>query len=312
MQIATSQKTVRYKVPLLQREAIGSKPAHRFDQNPKAETPYISLPDPSKGGDHTVWATQPVYSEAGEVQFKEVAKTVDLTPRNPLTRGLGYGALAAVPGAIGGLLLSETLGLTACAGALLGAAVIGGSVGLATGAQVYGEKTALAWDTHKIYQHEMKGYHELVGLGEKNGERGFFHRFMPDVKSDVVGEYQTPKVIRYKGEKPEDEGGLVSREWPGVILKKEPEVPNRKVDVTVSFEDSALRRRHLGRMPSDHWDYSSWSEGYRECGPGGCNTGGQSVVRSTPIYEPNNEPRVEAIERRLTEEASSIAGTAIV
>lgn len=321
MQVTSSKKTIHYKVPDLRRERIGSKPSHYFDQNPKAENPYVPLPDePANGGDRVVWANQPVRAQDGQVQFKEVSKTVDLTPRDPWTRGLTYGAMSAIPGALGGAFLGEavnlasilgTNGSSAGIGALLGAAVVGGTVGYLTGAQVYGEKTELAWDTHQVYEHTMEGYHELVGLGRKNDEKGYFHRFMPEVKSEVVGEYKTPKVIRYKGEKPVEEGGLESNDWPDVIVKKEPDIPNRKVDVEVSYEKPNLRSKFMGRMPSDYWDYSSWSDGYRECGPDGCNTGGRSVYRSTPVYEPNNEPGVRAVDQRLTEEASHIAGTAI-
>ena len=65
---------------------------------------------------------------------------------------------------------------------------------------VYGEKTKLVWDKHDIVDHKMVGYRELVGPGRKGETTGQFHRYLADVESKNIGSYNTPRVLRYKGE----------------------------------------------------------------------------------------------------------------
>ena len=311
MQLASTKvQNVRFKLPVLQRETIGSKPTHFFDQNPQAKESYVPLSDRHKGGEQIVWASQPVRLADGSVKFDEVSREVDLRPRSPLIRGLAWGAIGTVPGGLLGLAVSPLLGIDPGLGFLGGALAVGGLAGGIGAYSLVGEKTTLVWDSHEVYQHRMEGYHEKVGLGEKEGERGYFHRFLPEVKSEVVDSFQTPRVLRYKGDRPPNE--ILPQTWPSVSLQKESEVPNRVLDVTVSHEKAMLKSRPLGSMPSDYWSYSSSGTGETSCGPEGCEVaGGQQVFRQMPVYEPNDEARVDAVTQRITEKASSVTGYAV-
>jgi hypothetical protein len=95
-------------------------------------------------------------------------------------------------GALTGWALFDGVG--ALVGGLGAATVAGGGAALA----VHGDKVKLIWNTHDIVDHKMVGYHEYVGPGEKDGRRGYFHRFVPEVEATVLGTYKTPQAVHYK------------------------------------------------------------------------------------------------------------------
>ena len=301
-------KTVTVKEPKLYREAIGKKPAHHFDQNAEPTESYRATgDDPFQGGDRTVWATQAEQLSDGSPSFTTRTEEIDLTPRSPWKYGGFSGLGGAAAGGLAGLALSSAVSLAPGVGALIGAAAVGGVAGAVGAYAVHGEKTKLVWDKHDVFHHKMEGVHELVGPGRKNDEQGFFHRYIPEVKSTKIGSYETPRVVRYKGEDAETPKlAEESKSWPQVSTAKASEVPNRSLDIPVTYEDSVLKSRYLGSMPSDYHSYSSWGEGYTSCGPSGCNAGSQSVYRSTPVYEPDSEPRVQTVTEQVTAKAYSV------
>lgn len=77
----------------------------------------------------------------------------------------------------------------------------------------------------------------------------------------------------------------------------EPKPP--PVDETVTYEDERLQSSYLGSIPYDYWSYSPFGGGYTSCGQGGCNYGGRSIYRNTPVYEPDNEPRVDNVTEHI-------------
>lgn len=192
-------KSVTYKEPIIQRSRVGSKPRFEFNQDPQVQNPYVPCSgDRCDLGAQTVWRDVPLKNPDGSPRMREVTKEFDLTPRSPLKYGLIGGSVGAALGALGGYLGSNSLAMTAGKAALVGALMVGSVVGAGAALAVYGDQTRLVWDTHQIIDHEMKGYHEYVGLGESNGQSGFFHRYIADVEESVLGTYTTPRVEHYK------------------------------------------------------------------------------------------------------------------
>lgn len=293
-----SLETISVQKPVIHRTEIGTKPKHHFDNNPVPEESYTPGNRSAKPGErHVVWADIAEKNADGTPRLVEHRVEVDLRPRNPYTRGAVGLGLGSLVGGMAGTLTAQTLGADLRLGASIGAALVGGLAGFAAGYSVYGEKTKLIWDIHEIQDHKMVGYRELVGPGRKDSQNGYFHRFLADVDSRTIGTFQTPRVVRYKGEKAPEETALnPTRETPQEHIPLE---PSKNLDVTVSYERERLKSRYLGSMPRDYWSYSSYSSGYTSCGEGGCNIGSVSVYRDTPVYEPNGEPRVDAVTKRL-------------
>lgn len=291
-------ETVTVKRPIVRRTEIGTKPKHSFDQS---STPMESYTPGNKaaisGETQKVWADIPDKNPDGTPVLEERKVEVDLRPRNPYARGaVGFGLGAAV-GGVAGAVAAQMMGTDPLTGGAIGAAAVGGAAGFVAGYSVYGEKTKLVWDTHEIKDHKMAGYRELVGPGRKGTQDGYFHRFLADVESSVIGAYQTPRVVRYKGDVAPEEVELdPSLETPQEHI---PQEPSKNLDVTVSYERERLRSRYLGSIPRDYWSYSYGSSGYTSCGINGCNDGSNAVYRNTPVYEPDGEPRVDAMTRRI-------------
>lgn len=300
MNIVSTQQpqTLTFKKPIIRRKEVGKKPGHHFDQNPTAKESYVSVKSDSFAhGDTTVWASLPDKTADGKPVMRDVDETVDLRPRSPWKYGGIAGGVGALVGGGGGALLSQSMGIAPGLGAAVGALAVGGVAGGIGALSVYGEKTKLVWDQHDIVDHEMVGYRELVGPGEKNEQTGFFHRYIADIESTVIGSYETPRVVRYKGDQaPEDTKKSPPKETKQTDIPKE---PGKELDVTVTHETERLQSRYLGSIPSDYWSYSAFGSGYTSCGPGGCNTGGRSIYRNTPVYEPDGEPRVDTVTRRI-------------
>lgn len=183
------QQQVKYTEPTIQRLALGQKPANSFNDDPKVSRDYVSLSE-SKGGS-TVWGDVPLKNADGSVKLNEVVKEIDLTPRSPLKYGLIAGGIGAAVGALTGL------GLAGGWGALAGGAGLGAVAGGGAALAVRNDKVKVVWETHQITDSKMLGYHEYVGIGERDGKRGYFHRFVPDVETKVVGTYQTPRAEHY-------------------------------------------------------------------------------------------------------------------
>lgn len=293
---STKMQTIQVKRPNLQRTAIGTKPAHHFDHQSEPTESYVSGTGEGLSG-QKVWADIPDKNSDGSPTLVERPEEIDLRPRNPYVRGaVGLGIGAAV-GGVAGAVSAGFFGADPLTGAAIGAAAVGGVAGLACGYAVYGEKTKLVWDSHDIKDHKMLGYRELVGPGQQGGESGFFHRYLADLETTTIGSYQTPRVVRYKGENAPAEAILDPKsETP---QDKIPKDPGKDLDVTVSYEKEHLQSRYLGSIPSDHWSYSPFGGGYTSCSIHGCNDGSQSIYRNTPVYEPDGEPRVDAVTERI-------------
>lgn len=293
-----SHQTVNYKKPIIRRTEIGRKPVHKFDQNPDATESYVSTADdPFKKGEFKVWADIPDKTTDGNPVMTSVEETLDMRPRSVWKYGGIAGGVGALVGAGAGFLLSNAAGVAPEVGAAVGALAVGGVAGGIGALMVHGEKTKLVWDEHQIIDHKMLGYKELVGPGSKGEQSGYFHRYVADIESKNIGSFKTPRVLRYKGDvAPEQKVATPVKDTAPDDI---PKGPTKELDVTVSYEKERLQSRYLGSIPSDHWSYSGWSDGYTSCGPNGCNVGGRSIYRDTPVYEPDGEPRVDAVTERI-------------
>ncbi len=192
-------KTVSYQVPVTERTQLGSKPQNSFRPQDEVEKPYVGCQgDSCDLGNSKVWGDVPRKNADGSAYLADKSEQIDLSPRSPWKYGIVGGLLGAVAGAglgaLGGGLVGAATGLSAGLGAL----AVGGAVGGLAANSVRGEQVELVWDTHEIKDPSMVGYHHFVGPGESNGERGYFHRFVPDIQNAVIGTYQTPRTVRSK------------------------------------------------------------------------------------------------------------------
>ncbi len=193
--------TVSYQAPTYTRAQLGSKPAHKFDQNEQPGEAYVACQgDTCNLGSDKVWGDIPARNADGTPAFVTREAEIDLTPRSAVKYGVVGGLLGAGAGAALGAIGASALGLPAGIGALVGGLGVGAAAGGLSAFSVKGEKVKTVWDTHEVKVPRMLGYKEMVGLGELNGERGFFHRFVPDIEQTVIGTYQTPRAERYKDE----------------------------------------------------------------------------------------------------------------
>lgn len=192
-------KTVSFQVPVTERAQLGSKPNNSFRSDDQVESPYVACHgDRCELGSSKVWGDIPRKNADGSAYLREKTEQVDLTPRSPWKYGIVGGLLGAFAGAglgaLGGGLFGAATGLSAG----LGAVAVGGVVGGLAANSVRGEQVNLVWDTHEIKDPSMVGYHHYVGPGESNGERGFFHRYVPEIHNEVIGTYKTPRTERSK------------------------------------------------------------------------------------------------------------------
>jgi len=190
-------QTVTYQEPTIQRLPLGRKPANVFNDSPQVTQDYVTVSAAPQNGGATIWGDVPDKNPDGTPALRTVTRDLDLTPRSPLKYGLIAGGIGAGVGALGGLLAASSLGLSSAVGAVGGALALGGAVGGAAAFLVRNDAVKIVWDTHQIKDHKLLGYHEYVGIGEKNGQRGYFHRFVPDVQETVIGSYQTPRTEHY-------------------------------------------------------------------------------------------------------------------
>ncbi|MBT9587354.1 hypothetical protein IV102_28695 [bacterium] len=188
-------ENVTYSEPIIQRTLLGRKPANVLNDSAIATRDFVTLGEAdaqSVQNTQSVWGDVPLKNADGTPQLRTVKADLDLTPRSPLKYGLIAAGIGAAVGAVTGWALFDKVG--ALAGGLGLAALAGGGAALA----VNGDQVKVVWSTHQIVDHQLVGYHEYVGPGEKDGRRGYFHRFVPEVKETVLGTYQTPKAVHYK------------------------------------------------------------------------------------------------------------------
>lgn len=192
---------VSYKEPIVQRTLIGKKPANQFNDTPKVTRDYVSVSDALPAGDTAnVWGDVPLKNADGSPQLREVVASLDLNPRSPLKYGLIAGGIGVAVGALAGLILAPGLELSQLAGALTGGLGLGAVAGGGAALAVKGDQVKVVWTEHQITDHKLLGYKEFVGPGEKNGQQGYFHRFVPDVQETVIGTYATPSAKHFKQE----------------------------------------------------------------------------------------------------------------
>ncbi len=191
-------QSVTYQEPTIRRTSLGKKPANAFNQSPTVTKDYVTVSDRASNSGATVWGDVPDKNPDGTPEMREVTRELDLTPRSPVKYGLIAGGLGAGVGALGGLFAAASLGVSSAVGALGGALALGGAAGAVAAFAVKNDQVKIVWDTHQIADHKLLGYHEYVGIGESNGQRGYWHRFVPDVQETVIGSYQTPRTEHYK------------------------------------------------------------------------------------------------------------------
>lgn len=192
---------VTYQLPVIERKVLGHKPANVLLENEAVSKDYVKIGDYSpQGATSKVWGSVPQKNADGTPRLRSVEADLDLTPRSPWKYGLIAGALGAAAGAVFGLAGAATLGLSQGLTALSAGAGVGLLAGGGAALAVRGEKVQVVWDTHTIQEPKYLGFHHYVGPGEKDGQRGFFHRYVPDVQENVIGEYQVPRTVRFKGE----------------------------------------------------------------------------------------------------------------
>ncbi len=188
-------ENVSYQEPTIQRTLLGKKPANQLNDSPQVGRDFVSIGEALPTGEtQSVWGDVPLKNPDGTPQMRTVTADLDVTPRSPLK----YGAIAAgVGAAVGGLAgLAFSGGMAALVGGLTGAGLAGGVAALA----VRGDRVKLVWNSHEIVDQKYLGYHEYVGEGEKDGRRGYFHRYVPEVQSTILGIYKTPQAVHYKEE----------------------------------------------------------------------------------------------------------------
>ena len=122
------KKTLTFDKPIINRETIGKKPVHHFDQNSEPEEAYVSTKDnPFATGEHSVWASMPSKNPDGSPVMRSVQETLDLAPRSSWKYGGIAGGVGAVIGAGAGALLSGVAGMSPGIGAMVGGAAVGGA-----------------------------------------------------------------------------------------------------------------------------------------------------------------------------------------
>ena len=175
---------VRYQEPILERQVIGKRPQTRFTAEKEVQD-SVDL--------QSVWATVPQKNADGSAKLREVEVDLDLRPRNPWLYGSLGAAAGALLGLAGGAALLRAVPLWAVsAGAGAAAGAVGGA------AMVWGEKVKVVWSTEKISDPKFLGYQHFQDVGEKDGQRGFFQRYVPDIEWKEIGTYQVPSALRYK------------------------------------------------------------------------------------------------------------------
>jgi hypothetical protein len=196
--------TVTYQAPTFVRTQLGSKPGHVFDQNQHAAQAYVACQgDRCDLGSEKVWGDIPNKNPDGTPQLTSKTVQLDLTPRSPWKYAMIAGLIGTAVGATVGALTSGAMGLATGLGATFGGLGLGTAAGGIAALAVKGDKVKTVWDTHEIKDPKMVGYHEMVGPGESDGTRGYFHRFVPDIQAPVIGSYQIPRAVHYKDESKE-------------------------------------------------------------------------------------------------------------
>lgn len=188
-------ENVTYTEPIIQRTLLGKKPANVLNDSANVTRDFVTIGEAeahSAQNTQSVWGDVPLKNADGTPQLRTVKADLDLTPRSLLKYGLIAAGIGAALGAATGWALFDKVG--ALAGGLGLATLAGGGAALA----VNGDQVKVVWSTHQIVDHQLVGYHEYVGPGEKDGQRGYFHRFVPEVKETVLGTYQTPEAVHYK------------------------------------------------------------------------------------------------------------------
>lgn len=193
---------INYKEPIVQRTLLGKKPANLFNDSPTVTRDYVSVGEALPAGDTAkVWGDVPDKNADGTPRLREVVASLDLNPRSPLKYGLIAAGIGAAVGALAGLVVGPNFGLSTLAGSLTGGAGLATLAGGGAALAVKGDQVKVVWTQHDITDHKLVGYREFVGPGEKNGQQGYFHRFVPDVQATVIGTYSTPSAVHYKEEK---------------------------------------------------------------------------------------------------------------
>ena len=194
-------ESVTYTEPTIRRTLLGKKPANEFTDSPQVSQDYVTLGQAQLNGPtQSVWGDVPDKNSDGSPALHTVQVDVDVTPRSPLKYGAIAAGIGAVVGALAGLAGAPSLGVSSGLGALGGALSVATVAGGGAALAVHGDRVKVVWTTHQILDHQMLGYNEYVGPGEKDGKRGYFHRYIPDLQETVLGSYQLPQAVHYKEE----------------------------------------------------------------------------------------------------------------
>lgn len=193
-------ETVTYQEPIVQRLALGKKPANVFNDDPQVSRDFVSVSSQTQvtGDTQTVWGDVPLKGADGKPQWRTIRSEVDLTPRSPWKYGAVAAALGAAVGALSGWGFASSMGISEGVAALSGGLGLGLLAGAGGALAVQGDQVKVVWNTHQLMDPQYVGYRELVGPGEKDGRQGYFHRFIPQVETSLLASYQTPQVVHYK------------------------------------------------------------------------------------------------------------------
>lgn len=65
-----------------------------------------------------------------------------------------------------------------------------------------GDRIRLVYDVKPIIDTKYVGFKEEIVPATHLGERGYQHRFVPDLRQTKVGEYKVPRIEHYQEKKP--------------------------------------------------------------------------------------------------------------
>lgn len=191
---------VTYQEPIIQRSPLGKKPANTFSDSPQVVRDYVEIHQAPPEAGSVVWGDVPLKNDDGTPQMRSLTVALDLTPRSPWKYGLVAAGIGAAVGALSGWVGATALGLSDGLAALSGAAALGTLAGGGAALAVRGDQVKVVWTTHEIRDPQLLGYHQFVGAGELNGQKGYFHRYVPHVQEKVIGSYRVPAAKHYKNQ----------------------------------------------------------------------------------------------------------------
>lgn len=191
--------TIDYFVPVVTRAHLGGTPDDVFNQSPDPiEAPYTPC-TPEKCGTlpNEIYRNNPILEVDGSPRMRQLSKHFEDAPKGPVSAGSLWaiigGATAGTLGVLGGALMGSPI-----LGGVIGA-VVGGVGAGAVGAYVNrGDRIRLVYDVHPIIDTKYVGFKEEIVPATQLGEKGYQHRFKPELRETKIGEYKVPRIEHYR------------------------------------------------------------------------------------------------------------------